>query len=110
MAPAARDDAQGRFLAGDAVGFVEEELIAWDPPRDAPRRARAARRGRGAHHLPARRRAPLDDAAVQALAAGDVEFELSDGGQPATGGCSRPSEVGGAASPTATVVIIRAAR
>ena len=26
---AARDDAEGRFVRGDAVGFVEGEVIAW---------------------------------------------------------------------------------
>jgi dihydroxyacetone kinase-like predicted kinase len=29
VAPAARDDAQGRFVRGDAVGFVGEEIVAW---------------------------------------------------------------------------------
>jgi DAK2 domain fusion protein YloV len=29
VAPAARDDAQGRFRKGDAVGFVEAEIVAW---------------------------------------------------------------------------------
>jgi DAK2 domain fusion protein YloV len=29
VAPAARDDAQGRFRQGDAVGFVEGEIVAW---------------------------------------------------------------------------------
>jgi DAK2 domain fusion protein YloV len=29
VAPAARDDAQGRFRRGDAVGFVAEEIVAW---------------------------------------------------------------------------------
>lgn len=29
VAPAARDDAQGRFRKGDAVGFVEEEIVAF---------------------------------------------------------------------------------
>jgi DAK2 domain fusion protein YloV len=29
VAPAARDDAQGRFRTGDAVGFVEDEIVAW---------------------------------------------------------------------------------
>jgi len=29
VAPAARDDAQGRFRKGDAVGFVEGEIVAW---------------------------------------------------------------------------------
>ncbi len=34
VAPAARDDVQGRFKTGDAVGFVEDELIAWGEPRE----------------------------------------------------------------------------
>jgi DAK2 domain fusion protein YloV len=29
VAPAARDDAEGRFVRGDAVGFVGEEIVAW---------------------------------------------------------------------------------
>src|SRR5690606_37539787 len=29
VAPAARDDAQGRFRFGDAVGFVDGEIVAW---------------------------------------------------------------------------------
>jgi DAK2 domain fusion protein YloV len=29
IAPAARDDAQGRFKKGDAVGFVAGEIVAW---------------------------------------------------------------------------------
>jgi dihydroxyacetone kinase-like predicted kinase len=29
VAPAARDDKQGRFARGDAVGFVGDEIVAW---------------------------------------------------------------------------------
>ncbi len=29
VAPAARDDGEGRFRRGDAVGFVDDEIIAW---------------------------------------------------------------------------------
>jgi len=29
VAPAARDDAQGRFRQGDAVGFAGDEIVAW---------------------------------------------------------------------------------
>jgi hypothetical protein len=83
VAPAARDDAQGRFREGDAIGFVEEKLIAWGRPRETLRgvlellaeNAELITCLRGAD-------APLDDETVQALAAGEVEFELSDGGQP----------------------------
>jgi hypothetical protein len=82
VAPAARDDAQGRFREGDAVGFVEEEIVAWGGPRETLRdvleqladHAELITCLRGAD-------APLDDQTVQALAAGEVEFELSNGGQ-----------------------------
>jgi uncharacterized protein len=83
VAPAARDDAQGRFRQGDAVGFVDEQIMAWGRPREALRSvlenlaadAELITCLRGAD-------APLDDDTVQALAAGEVEFELSHGGQP----------------------------
>jgi DAK2 domain fusion protein YloV len=29
VAPAARDDAQGRFVRGDAVGFADDEVVTW---------------------------------------------------------------------------------
>jgi dihydroxyacetone kinase-like predicted kinase len=29
VAPAARNDPQGRFVSGDAVGFVGDEIVAW---------------------------------------------------------------------------------
>ena len=32
VAPAARDDVHGRFAAGEAVGFVDEQIIAWGEP------------------------------------------------------------------------------
>jgi DAK2 domain fusion protein YloV len=83
VAPAARDDVQGRFHEGDAVGFVEDQIVAWGRPREALRGvleqlaadAELITCLRGAE-------APLDDEIVSALAAGEVEFELSVGGQP----------------------------
>ena len=83
VAPAARDDTQGRFREGDAVGFVEEELVAWGPPRETLRGV-LEQLAHDAELITCLRGAdaPLDDATVQALAAGDAEFELSDGGQP----------------------------
>jgi fatty acid kinase len=83
VAPAARDDAAGRFGVGDAVGFVEDELVAWGeaaPTLEAVLTALAADAelvtciaGEGA---------PLDEDAVAALAPASVELELEDGGQP----------------------------
>jgi fatty acid kinase len=32
VAPAARDDAQGRFSRGEAVGFLADEVVAWGAP------------------------------------------------------------------------------
>jgi dihydroxyacetone kinase-like predicted kinase len=83
VAPAARDDAQGRFREGDAVGFIDEQIIAWGRPREALRGVLEGL-AENAELITCLRGVdvPLDDAAVHALAAGEVEFELSDGGQP----------------------------
>ncbi|MGO9961081.1 MAG: DAK2 domain-containing protein [Solirubrobacteraceae bacterium] len=83
VAPAARDDVKGRFRAGDAVGFVEEEIVAWGPARETLRDVLDALAAdaelitclRGAD-------APLEDEEVLALVDGEVVLELSDGGQP----------------------------
>jgi DAK2 domain fusion protein YloV len=37
VAPAARDDAQGRFKRGEAVGFLDDEVLAWGEPGDTLR-------------------------------------------------------------------------
>jgi DAK2 domain fusion protein YloV len=85
VAPAARDDANGRFRTGDAVGFVGDELVAWGAPEETLRSVLAALAaeaelvtcltGDGA---------PLSDAAVAALHDGaSAELELTVGGQPA---------------------------
>src|SRR3954452_19885369 len=34
VAPAAREDVQGRFGVGDAVGFVDEAIVAWGDPEE----------------------------------------------------------------------------
>jgi uncharacterized protein len=34
VAPAARDDVAGRFAVGEAVGFEEDEVVAWGEPAD----------------------------------------------------------------------------
>jgi hypothetical protein len=82
VAPAARDDAGGRFRQGDAVGFVEEEIIVWGTPREVLR-AVLEHLAEGAELITCLRgsEAPLDDETVKALAHGDIEFELSEGGQ-----------------------------
>ncbi len=82
VARAARDDKQGRFREGDAIGFVEEELVAWGRPRDTLRGV-LEQLAEDAELITCLRGAevPLDDETVHALAAGEVEFELSHGGQ-----------------------------
>ncbi len=84
LAPAARDDPQGRFRVGDAVGFVDEELVAWGDPLQTLRDV-LARLGGDAELVTCLRGedAPLDDDAVSALAGDELELELelSEGGQ-----------------------------
>jgi uncharacterized protein len=84
---AARDDAEGRparFHRGDAVGFIEERIVAWGEPAETLE-AVLGELGREAElvTLIAGDGAPLDGDAVAALAPADVELEYSWGGQPA---------------------------
>ncbi len=83
VAPAARDDAQGRFRKGDAVGFVGDEIVAW---------------GGAGSTLAATVERLADDAEIVTVLAGEeapiglgeidthvpegVEIETHDGGQP----------------------------
>jgi DAK2 domain fusion protein YloV len=84
VAPAARDDVHGRFVTGDAVGFVDDEIVAWG---DAEATLGAVLRslGRDAELLTciSGEGAPLGEDRVAALAPEGVELEVRDGGQPA---------------------------
>jgi len=82
VAPAARDDAAGRFTTGEAVGFVDDELVAWGDP-EATLREVIGRLADDAELITCLSGvgAPLDDAQVGALAGGGVELELEFGGQ-----------------------------
>jgi uncharacterized protein len=84
VAPAARDDGQGRFRAGEAVGFVDEEIVAWGKPGDTLRAVLEGLAG-DAELLTciAGDGAPLPAAQVAELAPAGIELECSDGGQPA---------------------------
>jgi DAK2 domain fusion protein YloV len=84
---AARDDAEerpARFHRGDAVGFIDERLVAWGEPAQTLEVV-LGELGREAElvTLIAGDGAPLDGAAVSALAPSGVELEYSWGGQPA---------------------------
>jgi DAK2 domain fusion protein YloV len=83
VAPAARDDRQGRFVRGDAVGFAGNEIVAWGGAGSTLASTIAALseeaeivtviEGRGAP-------IPLDE--VPAELPEGVELELHRGGQP----------------------------
>jgi DAK2 domain fusion protein YloV len=81
---AARDDAAERFRRGDAVGFVDEELIAWGEVVETLE-AVLAELSREAElvTLIEGDGAPLAGDAVAGLAPAGVELEYSRGGQPA---------------------------
>jgi hypothetical protein len=81
VAPAARDDAKGRFRAGDAVGFVDETLVAWGQPEATLARVLASL-GDGSELITciAGEGAPLASDRVATLVPGEVELEHRDGG------------------------------
>jgi dihydroxyacetone kinase-like predicted kinase len=84
---AARDDAEGvppRFRRGDAVGFVEERIVAWGGPAETLELV-LSELGREAELLTLIEGdgAPLGDDAVTALAPDGVAVEYSRGDQPA---------------------------
>ncbi|HEY2180452.1 MAG TPA: DAK2 domain-containing protein [Solirubrobacteraceae bacterium] len=90
IAPAARDDAQGRFARGDAVGFVGDEVHAWGDPTETLRAVLAElASGDGDGREPelisvlAGEDAPLRLGEIEAIGVGGVELELREGGQPA---------------------------
>jgi dihydroxyacetone kinase-like predicted kinase len=84
VAPAARDDAQGRFRAGDAVGYADGDLVAFGDPKQTLATTLWAVAG-GAELLTcvAGEDPPLSREAVAAVVPGGVELEYHDGGQPA---------------------------
>jgi DAK2 domain fusion protein YloV len=84
VAPAARDDAQGRFAAGDAVGYAGGELVAWGDPA-ATLAATLDQLVDGAELLTciAGEQPPLGQDDVEARVPDGVEVEYHEGGQPA---------------------------
>ena len=82
VAPAARDDAQGRFKRGEAVGFVAEDVHAWGDPAQTLE-AVISKLAEDAELISclAGEAAPLARDEVEAMINGNVELELRDGGQ-----------------------------
>ena len=84
VAPAAKDDVQGRFRAGEAIGYASEDLVAWGEPSQTL--AEVMRRvGADAEvvTLIAGQGAPLEQSAIERLLPNDAELELHTGGQAA---------------------------
>jgi dihydroxyacetone kinase-like predicted kinase len=81
---AARDDAEGRFRRGEAVGFVDEQIVAWGEPGETLE-AVLGMLGHEAELLTLieGHGAPIDGAGVAALMPGGVDLEFSRGDQPA---------------------------
>jgi hypothetical protein len=84
VAPAARDDAGGRFRAGEAVGYAGGELVAWGDAAETLA-ATLAKVAAGAELLTcvAGEEPPLPRAEIEARVPDGVELEYHDGGQPA---------------------------
>ncbi|HVL97408.1 MAG TPA: DAK2 domain-containing protein [Solirubrobacteraceae bacterium] len=84
VAPAARDDGEGRFATGDAVGFVDDAIVAWGEPGPT---LGAVLGELGAHAelvtCIAGAGAPLGEDDVRALAPAGIDVECEHGGQPA---------------------------
>jgi fatty acid kinase len=83
VAPAARDDAKGRFVKGDAVGFVGEEIVAWGGAGSTLSET-MSRLGEGAELLTvvSGEGAPIPLGDLEAHAPEGVELEVHEGGQP----------------------------
>jgi DAK2 domain fusion protein YloV len=83
VAPASRDDARGRFVTGDAVGFVGDEIVAWGGAGSTLSET-MARLAEGAEILTVvgGQGAPIALGELEGLAPESVELELHDGGQP----------------------------
>jgi DAK2 domain fusion protein YloV len=84
VAPAARDDAQGRFSKGDAVGYADGELVAWGDP-ESTLAATLERVSPGAELLTCieGNEPPLSRDELRRRVPEGVELELHHGGQPA---------------------------
>jgi DAK2 domain fusion protein YloV len=83
VAPAARDDARGRFRKGDAVGFAGDEIVAWGGA-GSTLAATIARLAEGAEIVTvlAGEEAPIALDEIDAHVPDGVEIETHEGGQP----------------------------
>jgi uncharacterized protein len=84
IAQAARDDAQGRFREGDALGYAGEDLVAWGDLREVlPQTIAAVAAGCEVLTCIAGEGAPLEAAEVEGALPDGVELDWQQGDQPA---------------------------
>jgi hypothetical protein len=83
VAPAARDDAQGRFRKGDAVGFADGEIVAWGGA-GSTLTATIQHLAEGAEIVTviAGEGAPIALSEIDTHVPSGVELETHEGGQP----------------------------
>jgi DAK2 domain fusion protein YloV len=83
IAPAARDDAQGRFKKGDAVGFADGEIVAWGGTGSTlTQTIQLLAEGAEIVTVIAGEGAPIPLAEIDTHVPAGVEVETHDGGQP----------------------------
>jgi len=83
VAPAARDDAQGRFKKGDAVGFAEGEIVAWGGTGSTlTTTIQHLAEGAEIVTVIAGEEAPIPLSEIDTHAPDGVEVETHEGGQP----------------------------
>jgi len=83
IAPAARDDAQGRFKKGDAVGFADGEIVAWGGAGSTlAQTLQHLAEGAEIITVIAGEGAPLALEEIHAHVPDGVEVETHEGGQP----------------------------
>jgi dihydroxyacetone kinase-like predicted kinase len=84
VAQAARDDASGRFRTGDAVGYANDELVAWGEPDEVLRRTIGLlAEGRELVTCIAGAEAPFGEHEVEQALPEGLELDFHEGGQPA---------------------------
>jgi DAK2 domain fusion protein YloV len=83
IAPAARDDAQGRFKQGDAVGFADGEIVAWGGAGSTlTKTLQHLAEGAEIVTVIAGEGAPIALAEIDTHVPDGVEIETHEGGQP----------------------------
>ncbi|HEX6665668.1 MAG TPA: DAK2 domain-containing protein [Solirubrobacterales bacterium] len=83
VAPAARDDAQGRFKQGDAVGFADSEIVAWGGAGSTlTETIQHLAEGAEIVTVIAGEGAPIPLSEIDTHVPAGVEVETHDGGQP----------------------------